>query len=283
MNTSFKTSIITTATINTPYRNDPWKEAIRCYLDFADEVIVVCGHHKDIQTITEEFGDNKKLVLNYMDWPYKWNWIELPKHMNRGLELATKEVIIRMDIDYFIHEKDFKEFKEQLKVFYESGDLIAKTLKVNVMNKYNGMIKSRNANVINGRRKDAIRFGKAENKETDWTVPTINIGSCKKPKYIAFEEADSKLLRTWIYNYDYFFCTKRDVQKEFWRFAQAYSAAFIKSWGATEEEAYDKWIRMQTGRLLKAGEEIDHPKYIKKRIDKMPREEWGYCNWDLIK
>ena len=46
-----KVSIFTTYT-NPDKRNDPWKEALECYEDFADEIVVKKGQ----------------------DWPYDFSW-----------------------------------------------------------------------------------------------------------------------------------------------------------------------------------------------------------------
>ena len=54
-----KLSIFTTMT-NPSERNDPWKEALNCYEDLADEVIIV--------------GE---------DWPYEFRWDHIGKTFQR--------------------------------------------------------------------------------------------------------------------------------------------------------------------------------------------------------
>ena len=73
-------SIFTTMT-NPDDRNDPWKEALNCYEELGDEVIVV--------------GKN---------WPFEFSWDEIGKTFQEGLDKSSSDWVIRMDIDYFFHE-----------------------------------------------------------------------------------------------------------------------------------------------------------------------------------
>ena len=77
-------------------RGDVWREAINCYEDLADEVIIVSGN-KNFKHKT------KKTRTIFLEWPWIWDWVELPKHLNAGLERAEGEFVIRCDIDYFFH------------------------------------------------------------------------------------------------------------------------------------------------------------------------------------
>ena len=88
-----KISIATTYT-NPDERQDPWKEAMACYEDFADEVIVT--------------GE---------DWPYDFSWDYIGKTFNEGFKKSTGDWVLRMDIDYFIHENDMKKIKQILKKY----------------------------------------------------------------------------------------------------------------------------------------------------------------------
>lgn len=283
-----KTSLITTCSPSAPHRNDPWKEAIRCYLDFADEVVVVVGDKPGMNLIAREFND-KKLKLIHQDWPYKWNWSQLPKALNEGLDNATGDAIIRTDIDYFIHHADNEWFKIYLEAFIKSGAYTARTIKFNVVNRYFGMIKSRIPNIINGKLKDKIRFGKAANKRTDWTEPLLNIGGCRKPRFETITDANTPMFRVRMYNYDYFFSKEEDVKEEFWRFAQAYSTKDDLdekdkySWGKDKEQAWGYWKQMMEGRIRRSSEKIlIHPKHIQAKIDSMEKGMFGYDNFELI-
>ncbi len=87
-----------------------------------------------------------------------------------------------------------------------------------------------------------------------------------------------------IYNYDHFFRTKEMAKNEFHRFSQAYATAFDWSWGKTPEESFKIFWDSIKGRLKKLSlKEINHPKHIIERIQKMTSDEFGYNNWDDFK
>ena len=91
--TNSSLSIFTSMT-NPEKRNDPWKEALSCYEALADEVVIV--------------GNN---------WPEEFLWDEIGKTFQSGFEKASSDWVIRMDIDYFFHEKDFLKIRNALDKF----------------------------------------------------------------------------------------------------------------------------------------------------------------------
>ena len=72
-------------------RKDPWKEALNCYEDFADEVIITG-----------------------QDWPEEFEWDLIGKIFQEGFDKSTKDWVIRMDIDYFFHENDIVKIRKIL-------------------------------------------------------------------------------------------------------------------------------------------------------------------------
>lgn len=88
-----KVSIFTTYT-NPDKRNDPWKEALECYEDFADEIVV-----------------------KGQDWPYDFSWDLIGKTFQSGFDEARGDWAIRMDIDYFFHEKHIKTLPKVLRKY----------------------------------------------------------------------------------------------------------------------------------------------------------------------
>ena len=86
----FKLSIATSYT-DPESRMDPWKEALSCYEDLADEVV--------------RSGEN---------WPYEFTWDYIGKVFNESYKKASGDWVIRMDLDYFFHEKDFSYKKLNL-------------------------------------------------------------------------------------------------------------------------------------------------------------------------
>ena len=85
-----KISIFTTMT-NPDERMDPWKEALNCYEDFADEV-----------------------VITGQDWPDKFVWDHIGKTFQEGLDKSSGDWCIRMDLDYFFHQDDMEYIRNFL-------------------------------------------------------------------------------------------------------------------------------------------------------------------------
>ena len=86
-------SIFTSMT-NPELRNDPWKEALECYKYFADEVVIV-----------------------RKDWPYDFSWDYIGKTFQEGFDKSNSDWVMRMDIDYFLHEKHFKKIRQSIEKF----------------------------------------------------------------------------------------------------------------------------------------------------------------------
>ena len=78
------------ATTNPEERRDPSKEALNCYNEVADEVIV---------------GGN---------WPKDFSWDHIGKTFQEGYDKCSSDWVIRMDIDYFIHQKDISKLRKAL-------------------------------------------------------------------------------------------------------------------------------------------------------------------------
>ena len=80
-----------TSTTDPDSRNDPYKEALACYQDIADEIIVV--------------GEN---------WPYEFSFDLIGKVFQEGFEKSSGDWVIRMDLDYFFHENDLSKIRKFL-------------------------------------------------------------------------------------------------------------------------------------------------------------------------
>ena len=76
---------------NPEKRNDAWQEALSCYEDIADEVIVV--------------GEN---------WPEEFKFDLIGQTYQEGFKKSSGDWVIRMDLDYFFHEKDIVNIRKIL-------------------------------------------------------------------------------------------------------------------------------------------------------------------------
>ena len=85
-------SVFTTMT-NPDERNDPWQEALDCYNKISDNNVVTVGE----------------------DWPLEFDWGIFNKVYQKGFDKCDSKWVMRMDLDYFIHEDDIEKIKFYLK------------------------------------------------------------------------------------------------------------------------------------------------------------------------
>ena len=276
-----KISIITTVT-DPDKRMDAWREAMNNYLDFADEVIVVNG--------------GAPLILKpplreiLLPWPDDWSWEELPKHLNAGLQQATGDWVIKLDIDQFIHEANFEELRYKLNELDDRKMAVGSLMKVNVyfQGKY---AKTGGLNIaINKKRFDDAVFGKDINIKTDLCEPIKFTGEYDDkgvPVGIGFR--DGLLGNTGIncWNFSYAFKTKEVCKDIFYRQALAYERYFGKAvWGKTREGCWNRLINAYKAvvqRGLKQAEDFNiFPKYIRDTYANLKPEQFGYNGWGII-
>lgn len=279
-----KISIFTT--ITNPEKNQyAYLEAIKCYCEFADEVIIVDGCSTDGSIEKIQALNNDKIRIVNLLWPEKWQWAELPKHLNAGLNTCTGDWCIKMDIDYIIHEKDFKHLHNKLDEYFSINIPLAYFVKYTVLNKDKAYQKSTLPLAINKNFKDKIMYGKTEER-SDWCYP-MTIKGIDKELSIPIGNKETRMfpLSCDLFNYDYTFRTKEVAKREFWRFSQAYATAFNWDWGKTEEDSFKVFLGQMKGRLgfhiLKDIE--SHPKFIQERINNLTKEEFGFNNWNNFK
>ena len=70
------------------------KEALNCFNDIADEVIVTGS-----------------------DWPEEFTWSQIGKYFQQDSNESKGDWNIRMDIDYFFHEKDVNKLYDYLRKY----------------------------------------------------------------------------------------------------------------------------------------------------------------------
>ena len=86
---------------NPEERNDPWKESLNCYNLTADEVVVV--------------GE---------DWPKEFDWGIFNKIYQSGMDKCNTDWVMRMDLDYFIHENDIPAIRESMERYKDSPAIV---------------------------------------------------------------------------------------------------------------------------------------------------------------
>ena len=243
-----KISIFTSMT-NPEERMDPWKESLKCYEDFADEVVVV--------------GE---------DWDYEFSWEKIGNVFQEGFDKSDGDWVIRMDLDYFFHEKDVDLFRETLKENIDSPALSFPKHQIFTPERYN--LKSKICMAFNKKMYPNIKL----NGGGDLCQPTL---SGEEIKPIDVPEATMP-----IWNYDTVFRTKEIISEDRARFARAWNKYF-NDWEkgkGTPEEAFRAWFKMIKKRYKKHKSLLDfseHPKYIIDKLENLNPEQFGYNAFGL--
>lgn len=265
----------------------PFKEALKSFIELADEVIVVNGGEDVLphEFIGESGGRMREVML---PWPEKWHWSELPLHLNAGFDACSGDWVIKCDSDYLFHEADIPTLKQALEEYQDW--MAASIVKKVVLNRNHFMRKCEMPFCINKKLSgETIKYGIAENMHTDWCYPIYQIkGKTEQGAPIGLSLPEAIVRRTGVdvWDYDYFFRTKELSKSEFWRFSQAYATVFDWSWGATEDEAFRVFCNQANGRLQKRILPLaieSHPKFIREKVAAMTPDMFGYSNWNNLK
>ncbi len=274
-----KISTVTPIT-NPIKRQDAFPDAILNYLDFADEVIVLDGGSTDgsveyLKGLPEY--KSGKLRIEDMEWKEDFDWRTIGEHYQKGYEMATGDWVFRMDIDYFLHEKDFEKIRTYCEVYIDKSPSLA-FLKFQflLVDRYN--LK--------------CRYGLAGNKKMfgdrlTWTGGPNKSQLALDRTYLDFGSDMIVDTRIPYYNYDFSFKEKEVIKKDFYRFAKARFRFDKLDWGyKSEEKAWEYFKDMQmkrfNGKSWKKIEIKDHPKYIQEKIKNIKENQFGYNGFDWL-
>ena len=246
---SFKLSICTTYT-NPEERMDPWVEALQCYNELADEVV--------------RSGES---------WPSEFSWDYIGKMFNESFQKATGDWVIRMDLDYFFHEKDFLNLRKYLAKNFNQPAVAFPKCQFFTPDRYS--IKSNIVIAYNKKYFPKIKL----NGGGDLCLPTID-GIEIKPK-------DVPISKIKLWNYDCMFKTKEIIKHDRARFARAWFSYF-GDWGEEDgsdpELAFKTWFTMIEERYRKHNKKISidkHPKFILNKIRNLNQDQFGYNAFGL--
>ena len=244
-------SIFTTMT-NPDSRNDPWREALNCYEYFSDEIIITG-----------------------QDWPNEFSWEHIGKTFQEGLDKCSSDWAMRMDIDYFLHEKDRSKLRKLLDKYSEFPALSLPQYQIFTPNRY--QIKTRICLIFNKKYFKNIRLDGGG----DLTLATLN--------NILIDPKKVPMLNVPIFQYESTFRTKEILQEDRGRFARAwfrYFGTYESRGGGTPQEAYDAWFEEIAKRYPKHSFKMkidDHPKFIINKLKNIKEEQFGYNAFDLKK
>ena len=244
-----KLSVFTTMT-DPESRNDPYKEAINCYKELADELIIV--------------GEN---------WPDEFSFDYIGKTFHEGFEKSTGDWVIRMDLDYFFHEKDIDKIKKLLTVHDDHPAVAFPQYQFFTYDRYH--IKTKLCVAMNKKKYPEIVI----NGGGDMCQPTIE-GKQILASSVPF-------INIPIWQYDSMFRTKKIISEDRARFARAWYRYF-DDWGdrggETPDLAFDAWMEMIRRKYKKHTLRMNienHPKYIKEKLKNLTEDQFGYSAFGL--
>jgi hypothetical protein len=257
---ALKLSIFTTIT-RPLERGDAFKQALDCYADLADEVVVMDGggyYHNET--------DFK--VIPY-EWPREFSWPFIGEQFQRGYEACSGDWVIHCDLDMIFHQKDFGKIRQAIKDFDNSPALSFYKWQFILPDRYN--LKSRLVLAVNkGKFGDNIRFDSGG----DLCQPSFN------GELLLL--SDMPQAGVPFYNYEKILKTKEQIMDDQGRMERAYKQHFGHyqlAKNETDASAFQGWLQMQYGRLNKPHAQIkleEHPKYMQETIKNLTPEQFGY-------
>lgn len=265
-----KLSVFTTIK-NPERRGDNVSDALACYKDLADEVVVIDGNGK-MPDGTEVFEDSGNKYISH-EWPQDFSWEFIGQQFQRGYEAATGDWVIHADLDFIFHEKDFERIRQELRAHPDAPALSFYKHQFILPDRYN--LKSRLVIAVNkGVYGDRIRFDSGG----DLCQPSLD-GKEIKPD-------DVPESRIPFYNYERLTKRADQIFDDASRMEAAYKRRFGRALYAYDgHSAYQGLINMMCGRFNKPQQNItlkEHPKYVQKTIRNLEPDQWGYSGFGLL-
>lgn len=266
-----KLSIFTTIT-EPLKRQDPFFEAIDCYTDLADEVVIVDGATKvdsdELKGLLERLPEEKlnKIKWVYYEWPDDFEWPFIGQQFQRGYEACTGDWVIRCDLDYFFHENDISKIRHKLKEMNNTTAVSFWKYQFLLVDRYN--IKSRTVMAVNKRLKGhSIKF----NSGGDLCQPSID--------GIELKADNLPEIRLPFYNYDFCFKEKGVIEKDWKRFRGAWHRCFGSDFG----EFKSMMVGRFNGREFKKVGLDEHPKYVRAIVNNITSKQFGHSMFGWVK
>lgn len=262
-----KLSIFTTIT-DPFFRGDNVTDALDCYEELADELVIIDGGR--ITSYTDR--KHTKVVTDYA-WPKEFSWEFIGQQFQRGYEATSGDWVIHADIDFIFHENDFATLRKALELNNDAPAVSFWKYQFILPDRYN--LKSRLVIAVNkGKYGDRLRFDSGG----DLCQPSLD-GKELRPDQVP--EA-----RIPFYNYERLTKTKAQISSDAGRMERAYQRYFGGQLYASDmKTAYEGLIDMMVGRYNKPQQEIpltDHPKFVQKTIANLRPEQWGYNGFGLL-
>jgi hypothetical protein len=291
----FKLSIFVPIT-KPEYRQDPWRESILNFTEFADEVVIVCGDESDLKL---DFPNPEKIKLVYNKWRSD-DYTIYGEQYEKGFNATTGDWVIKCDPDYLFHENDWEDIRYFLEEAKEDYYFMPKKQFI-LADRFR--VKAVMPIVFRGNLRNQIKFIGGG----DYTWPQLDGKDleekkrivCKKEYVVISDDLPDYMIqkrlpdikiengmkfclnrRIPVWNYDFTFKTNDIVSKEFLKQSKARYKKTGSDWGQTKDKALEYLINMQLGRLSREGWEMcnydDHPKHIQEKIKNIKPDQLGF-------
>ena len=241
---------IFTSMTNPEERKDPWQEALDCYEELADEVLII--------------GD---------DFPEEFKWDYFGKIFQKAFDESEGDWVFRMDLDYFFHEEDIQEIRELLNKHSEYPAIAFPQYQFFTPDRY--QLKTKICLALNKKNFPNIKLDGGG----DLVLPTMN------NKLINVADVPNSKIP--IYQYDSTFRTKEIISNDRARFARAWFRQFGdygNRGGPTPEEAFKAWYKMIEERYPKHTFRLNkdkHPIFMKERLKTLEKGQFGFDAFGL--
>lgn len=247
-----KLGVFTTATYPEK-RGDTYNEAMECYKDLADEVVCMRGEET---------------------WPKEFSWEIIGKHFQQGYNELNTDWVIHADLDFIFHEEDFSAIYEAIERHKDEPALSFVKKQFILPDRYN--IKSRLVIAVNkGKYGKRIKFDSG--------------GDLCQPSLDGIELTPDKVKESNIsfYNYEKMVKNIDQVMDDVGRMARAWHRYFKedKLGSESDEEAFNRWMKMVKGRFSKPSQFIPidrHPRYITGTILSLHKGQFGYDGFGAL-
>jgi len=256
-----KLSIFTTLT-NPSERGDNWRDALRCYRELADEVVVINGG----DTLGLKANDGVDRIIS-SPWPEEFEWPFIGQQFQKGYESSTGDWVIHMDCDLLFHQNDFGKIRQAFRDYPNAPAVSFYKWQFILPDRFN--LKSRLILAVNkGIYGDRIKFDSGG----DLCQPSLD------GKELNLDEIPQAGVP--FYNYEKMTKTLPQVKSDVERMARAWNRTFgDNKLGENDEEAFEEWLMMMQGRFTKPHEFIplpSHPKFVQQTIARLTPEQWGF-------
>lgn len=264
-----KLSIFTTMT--NPYdRGDNVIDAISCFKDLADELIVINGGYEHQFAIPRK---QDKIIS--LEWPQEFDWLQISRAYQKGYDACTGDWALFADLDFIFHEQDFERIRQVFGAHPLTPALSFYKYQFILPDRYN--IKSRRVIAIN-----KAEFGDRIKLNGGGDLCQVTLDG----KHLTPDDVPESKIP--FYHYEKILKTKEQIADDVGRMERAYKRHFGKTqYGddGSDEQAFEKWYEAQKGKLNKPQKQIPldaHPKYVQETIKNLKPEQFGYSGFGLV-